>query len=68
MKWKLRSVDAMSALRLRSEASAELDFAIDLVIETDFADGEDHLGVDGFVALQAAVGHRRADRLLDLLL
>ena len=49
-------------------ALTDLDFAIDLVGETHFADGEDHLGLNGFVTGETAVSHRRPDRLFDLLL
>lgn len=44
----------------------KLDRSLDLVVEADLADGEHHLRGESFVALEPAVGHRRADGFFDL--
>jgi hypothetical protein len=62
----LLSESARRALTVRR--LAELDFAVDRVRETDLADGEHHLGLDGLVPFQSAIGHRRTDRLFNFLL
>src|SRR5438045_2154119 len=46
----------------------QLDIVVDGVGQVDAADGQRHLGRQGFIALELAARHRGADGLLDLAL